>query len=293
MKNLIDPIQLAAKTEKIVCKGNKRRYLRFGTTPDYGTGIATGYTLGCNLRCLFCWASETRDNLEISNSFYSPEEVFEILYNIAKKHPKINRVRISDGEPTIGREHLFELLELVEKSDLDNFILETNGTLLGNDEKYVRDLSKFRKLFVRVGLKAGTSEAYSRITKALPETFELPFQAIRYLYKYKIPCSIAAMSQDPRFMTALERISLIVKLGTIDPALVLKLEEEMTILFPTAKKRLEAGGWNSNDLNLPFFLKGPLFKFVQISYEPIRLVAKRRISFKHTIKNIIQLRHGI
>ena len=293
MKNLIDPIELAAKTEKIVCKGNKRRYLRFGTTPDYGTGVATAYTAGCNLKCIFCWASETRDNLEISKSFYSPEDVFGILSGIVKKHPKIDKVRISDGEPTIGRQHLLELIELVEKSDIGKFILETNGTLLGKDETYVRDLSKFRKLVVRVGLKAGTSEAYSRITNALPKTFELPFQAIRHLYKYKIPCSIAAMSQDPRFMTPLERISLIVKLGTIDPALVLKLEEEMTILFPTAKKRLEAGGWSNKNLNLPFFLRNPLFKLVQISYEPIRLVAKRRISFKHTIKNIIQLRHGI
>ena len=292
MKKFIDPIELAAKTEKIVCDGTKKIYLRFGTTPDYGTGVATAYTSGCNLRCVFCWASETRDNLEISKNFYSPEEVFENLSEIVKKHPKIDKVRISDGEPTIGRQHLMELIELVEKSDISKFILETNGTLLGKDESYVSDLSKFRKILVRVGLKGGTPEAFSKITNALPEAFELPFQAIRNLYKYKVPFSIAAMSGDPRFMTPIERISLIVKLGTIDPALVLKLEEEFTILFPTTRKRLAAGEWGNNNINLPFYLK-PLLKFVQISYEPVNLLAKRKISIKNTIKNIIQLRHGI
>jgi uncharacterized Fe-S cluster-containing radical SAM superfamily protein len=293
MNNFIDPIDLVAKIEKIVCDGNKRKYLRFGTTPDYGTGVATAYTTGCNLRCIFCWASETRDNLEISKSFYSPEDVFEILQEIVKKNPKIDKVRISDGEPTIGRNHLLELIELVEKSGIGQFILETNGTLLGNDESYIKDLSKFRKLSVRVSLKGGTPEAFSKVTNALPEAFELPFQAIRNLYEYKIPCSIAAMSGDPRFMTPIERISLIVRLGTIDPALVLKLEEEFTILFPTTKKRLEAGGWRNKNLNLPFYLRNPLFKYVQISYEPVKLLAKRKISIKQTIKNIIQLRHGI
>ncbi len=293
MKNLIDPIELAAKTKKIVCKGNKRRYLRFGTTPDYGTGVATGYIAGCNLRCAFCWASETRENLEISKSFYSPEDVFEMLSEIVKKNPRIDKVRISDGEPTIGRDHLLELIELVEKSDIGSFILETNGTLLGNDETYVSDLSSFRKLSVRISLKGGTSEAFSRITNAVPEAFELPFQAIRNFYKYNVPCSVAAMSGDPRFMTPLERISLIVKLGTIDPALVLKLEEEFTILFPTTKKRLETEGWIYNYTNLPFYLRWPIMKFVQISYEPVKLLAKRKISIKNTIKNLIQLRHGI
>lgn len=293
MKKFHDPLELAAKTEKIVCKGNKRRYLRFGTTPDYGKGVATGYTAGCNLRCMFCWASETRDSPELANSFYSPEDVFKILYEIVKKNPKIKNVRISDGEPTIGRDHLLGLIELVEKSDISKFYLETNGTLLGNDESYVRDLSKFRKLVVRVSLKGGTPEAFSRITHAVPEAFELPFQAIRDLNKYKIDFNVSAMSGDPRFMDPLDRISLISRLGTIDPALVLKLEEEMTILFATARKRLKAEGWSSGNIKLPFFLRGPIRKYVQVSYEPVKSIMKTKISIKNTIKNIIQLKHGI
>lgn len=170
---LFDPIDLAARTEKIVCRGNTRRYLRFGITPDYRTGVATGYNAGCNIRCIFCAASHTRDNPDMANRFYSPEEVFQILYEIVKKHRRINVVRISDGEPTIGREHLLELIEHVERSDVRKFYLETNGTLLGNDESYVRDLSRFRKVVVRVSLKGGTPETFSKIAGSVPEAFEL------------------------------------------------------------------------------------------------------------------------
>jgi uncharacterized Fe-S cluster-containing radical SAM superfamily protein len=290
---LFDPIDLAARTEKIVCKGNTRRYLRFGTTPDYGKGVATGYTAGCNIRCVFCAASHTRDNPDMANRFYSPEEVFHILYEIVKKHRKINVVRISDGEPTIGREHLLELIEHVEKSDIRKFYLETNGTLLGNDESYVRDLSRFRKVVVRVSLKGGTPETFSKISGSVPEAFELPFQAIRNIYKYKVDCQVSAMVGDPRMMDPLERISLISRLGIIDPALVLKLHEEFTILFPNAIKRLEATGWNNGNMKRPFYLRGPLGKFVQVSYVPARSILKTQISFGNTIKNIIQLRHGI
>ena len=290
--SLFDPIDLAARIEKVVCKGNTRRYLRFGTTPDYGK-IATGYTAGCNIKCVFCAASHTRDDPEIANRFYAPEEVFQILYEIVKKDLKINAVRISDGEPTMGREHLLELIEHVERSDIRKFMLETNGTLLGNDESYVRDLSRFRKLTVRVSLKGGTPESFSRITGAVPEAFELPFQAIRYLYKYRINCQVCAMAGDPRMMDPLERIALLSRLGMIDPALVLKLQEEFTILFPNAIKRLEATGWQNGHAKRPFYLRGPLGKFVQVSYVPVRSILKTQISFKNTIKNIIQLRHGI
>lgn len=290
---LFDPLELTRKTEKQVTQGNKRKYLRFGTTPDYRTGIATGYAAGCNLRCAFCWANETRDDLDLAKDFYSPEEVFDILSEIIAKNPGIDKMRISDGESTIGREHLLGLIELCERSDLNLFVVETNGINLGNDESFVKDLASFKKVFVRVSLKAGTPEAFSRKTGAVPESFELPFQAIRYLKKYGMDFGVSAMSADPRFMDPLERISLITQLGNIDPALVLRLEEEMTILFPTTSKRLSKKGWNILHDHVPFYLRGPLRKYVQISYEPVYSLKKQKVSLRHTMKNLIQLRHGI
>ena len=290
---LFDPVELTKKTEKVVMQGNKRKYFRFGTTPDYNTGIATGYAVGCNLRCAFCWAHETRDDLELAKDFYSPEEVFDKLKEIVRQNPQMDKIRISDGEPTIGYDHLLELIELTEKSDIRFFFIESNGVLLGHNKDYVKELSKFKKLFTRVSIKAGTPEDFSRKTGAVPESFMLPFQGIRYLKEYKMDFGVAAMSVDPRFMTPLERVSLFTRLGEIDPELILKLEEEMTILFPTAKKRLKSHGWNTDHVQLPFFLRGPLKKYVQMSYASVHYLKRHKISYFHTLKNIIQLRHGI
>ena len=290
---LFDPIELSIKTESIVIQGNKRKYLRFGTTPDYGTGIATGYALGCNLRCVFCWANETRDNLELAKDFYSPEEVFHKLSEIISRNPKIDKMRISNGETTIGREHLLQFAELFEKSSFNKFVIETNGVLLGNDKSYAKELSKFKKSCIRISLRAATAEDWSRKTGATPETFMLPYQAIRHLREYNANYTVSAMSADPRFMTPLERISLITRLGEIDPKLVLNLEEEVAYLFPVAERLMKNHGWNVYHNNLPFFLKGPIQKYLQISYEPLNNIGKRKLSIRRTLKNLVQLRHGI
>jgi len=290
---LFDPIELSKKTEKFVIRGNKRKYLRFGTTPDYGTGVATAYGLGCNLRCVFCWANETRDNLDLGKGFYSPEEVFGNLSEIVHRNPKIYKMRISNCETTIGKDHLLEVAELIERSDHKMFIIETNGILLGNDENYIKELVKFKKSFIRVSLRAGTPEDWSRKTGAVPEAFMLPFHAIRRLHEHKAYFSVSAMSLDPRFMTTLERISLIIRLGEIDPALVLNLEEEVTFLHPVSKKLLNRIGWDINHANLPFFMRGFLNKYLQISYKPIVSLTQRKLNLGLTIKNFIQLRHGI
>ena len=141
---LFDPIALAAATEKVVCRGDKKKYFTFGMTWDYKTGVATGYTVGCNLRCVFCWSHSTRDDTEIAKDFFSPEELFERLAAIARKK-QLDQVRISDAEPTIGKEHLLKVIELVERSNIGRFVLETNGILLGHDKEYVKSLAQFKK----------------------------------------------------------------------------------------------------------------------------------------------------
>lgn len=290
-KKLFDPIKLAEATEKAVCRGNKRKYSHFGSTINYQTGIATGYTVGCCLRCIFCWSSDYRDNPDRVPDFYSPQDVFDRLSAIASEK-KLKQIRISDAEPTIGKNHLLEVLELTEKSDFQRFVLETNGILFGNDRNYVRSLRDYSKLWVRVSIKAGTPEAFSQKTGAVPEAFDLPFQGIRYLKEEGIDFDVAAMSADPRFMSPLERVSLIVKLGEIDPALVLNLEEEMVILYEKALKRLKAIGWNFRENQVSGLQKIPfLRRFLQVSYAPVSLLARSQISRGDVKKAVKELFH--
>jgi len=203
-----DPLELAKETEKIVIRsgpdGAERKYENFYAVGVYG-GIATGYCVGCCLRCVFCWVSWGRDFPEKHGRFYSPSEAFT---------------------------H-------VEESEFPLFILETNGILFGVDKDYVRKISEFTKPHIRVSLKAGTPEAFTKKTGAKPEVFEIPFQAIQNLSDHNVSFHVAAMSADPRIVTTEERENLTRKLAEIDPRLALSLEEEVMDSYNTTLARLK------------------------------------------------------
>jgi uncharacterized Fe-S cluster-containing radical SAM superfamily protein len=235
-----DPLKLAGQTEQIVCDGNRRKYTKFSCPRMYG-GIATGYACGCCLRCICCWVHWSRDFPEKHGSFKSPDEVFAELSRMAYRK-KVDQLRISGAEPTLGKSHLLSLLELVERSTFRLFILETNGILLGADSEYAREISRFEKVHTRVALKAGTPEAFMKKTGAKPKFFDLPFQGIRNLLSAGASCHVAAMSADSRFMKEQERKDLFERLEEIHPALVKNLEEEIVTPYPAARERLRHAG---------------------------------------------------
>jgi uncharacterized Fe-S cluster-containing radical SAM superfamily protein len=235
-----DTVELALETEKIVCRGDARKYTDFYVVGVYG-GIATGYAAGCCLRCVFCWVDWSRDYPEKFGKFCSPDEAFQKLRTAALRRA-VSKLRISGAEPTIGKNHIVGLLERVEASEFPLFILETNGVLFGVDKSYVRTIARFRKPHVRVSLKAGTPEAFTRKTGAKQENFELPFRAIENLMDCGVSFHVAAMSGDPRIMTPEERNCLIDRLATIDPRLPLDLEEEVVDPYKTTLARLKYAG---------------------------------------------------
>jgi uncharacterized Fe-S cluster-containing radical SAM superfamily protein len=154
------------------------------------------------------------------------------------------------------------LLEHVEASEFPLFILETNGILFCVDKDYVRRISKFTKPHVRVSLKAGTPESLARKTGAKPESFEIPFQAIRNLLDHRVSFHVAFMSADPRITTPEERNSLMQKLAEIDPRLLLSLEEEVMDPYNTTLARLKYANvkveWPLKQIYAP--IKKPLKK---------------------------------
>lgn len=234
-----DPVELAKETEKIVCKGDARKYTDFYATGVYG-GIATGYTVGCCLRCFYCWVDWSRDFPEKLGDFYTAKQTYENLKKAAYKFG-VKKLRISGAEPTLGREHLIALLKLVEESEFGLFILETNGILFGADETYVRELSNFTKPHIRLSLKAGTPEGFEKRTGAKKESFELPYLGIEYLKKAGMSFHVAAMT-DRRVMSGEERKSLLKKLSEIDIDLATHLEEERIDPYETTLERLKKAG---------------------------------------------------
>ena len=143
---MYDPLELSKITEKLVTKELMKKYYRFRPAKFYG-GISTADTVGCNLRCKFCWSGNSVWNAKNTGEFYSPEDVAETLLNIAEAKG-YNQIRVSGGEPTIGKNHLINLLNCISPDMV--FILETNGILLGADKRYIDDLSKFNNLHIRV-----------------------------------------------------------------------------------------------------------------------------------------------
>lgn len=235
-----DPLELAKRTEEIVCDGDRRKYTKFTCPRMYG-GIATGYACGCCLRCVFCWVNWSRDFPEKYGMYKSPGEVFDELRRIARRRG-VDQVRLSGAEPTIGKRHLLGVFEKVEASAFRVFMLETNGILIGADPEYGREIARFKKVHTRVAIKAGNPEAFTQKTGARPEFFELPFQAIEKLLEVGASCHVAAMSADPRFMTGEERERLLERLRSIDVGLVRELEEEIVSPYHNARERLRHAG---------------------------------------------------
>ncbi|MDH7517835.1 MAG: radical SAM protein [Candidatus Thermoplasmatota archaeon] len=228
---MYNPLDLSKKTENMVVKGKDKKYYRFRATGFYG-GIATADTVGCNLRCKFCWSGNSVWNTEKTGNFYSPEQVAKKLLEIAE-HRKFTQVRVSGGEPTIGRDHLLSLLRNIPKKLI--FILETNGILLGEDKTYVEDLSNFKNIHVRVCLKGCDEQEFSWFTGADKKGFEYQIRSLENLRDEEISFNIALVS------TRKDRQLLFQKLKDMGLGEIMVEEEEIT-LYPQVRQRLEKEG---------------------------------------------------
>ncbi len=229
---MYDPIELGKKTEKIVCKDGKRKYYRFRATRFYG-GSATADTVGCNLRCVYCWNWRINNNPSAYGTFYSPVDVARRLSSMARRHG-YTYVRVTGGEPTLCFSHLLELIDAIPSHYI--FILETNGILLA-EERRVKELSSFPNIYVRVSLKGVDGESFSRITGAKPEYFDYQMRALELLHRY----NVAARPAISVNLFPLERIKeLQRKLLEIDESYILELEP--IIDYGGAYKRLRDAG---------------------------------------------------
>jgi len=225
---MYDPIELSKKTERIVTKNGKKKYHRFRFTRFYGRS-ATADSVGCNLRCIFCWSDRAVRLPNKMGRFYSPDEVVDKLIELANDN-KCKIIRISGAEPTIGRSHLLALLDLVDAYD-KIFILETNGILLGADRKYVEELSSYRRLHVRVSLKGCSEEEFRFLTRA-KEGFSYQIRSLEYLSDYGVsfhPSVVSTRGEEEKMIEILEDIG--IKRNVI--------EWEKLKLYPPVKERLK------------------------------------------------------
>lgn len=234
----LDPLRYTQELEKIVVRGVERKYYRAARAARWYGGIATADCTGCNLKCIFCWSGLPRDQPHKIGEFYTPEEIFRRLDRCATARG-YTQLRISGNEPTIGKQHLLKLLELVEEKKKYAFILETNGILIGSDASYAKALSRFKCLHVRVSLKGTNSEEFTRLTGASPNAFDLQLKALENLLNANVRCHPAVMLS---FSSKANYRELIEKLRAIDRELAEEVEEEYVFLYPLVVERLKKAG---------------------------------------------------
>ena len=231
---MYDPVALARRIESFVCKGNLRKYYRFRPAGFYG-GIATADCVGCCLRCRFCWALNVTDRPRQVGHFYSPTEVANRLIKIARQKG-FQQIRLSGNEPTLGRQHLLEVLDAIPRDLL--FVLETNGILIGADPGYARALARYPHLEVRVSLKGADPREFQRLTAARAESFELQIAALKHLCESAVRCYPAVMASfsEPSNLEALRK-----RLGRLSPDFD-DLEIEEVICYPRVQEEINKAG---------------------------------------------------
>jgi len=166
--------------------------------------------------------------------FYTPKEIADELVALAKrKH--LNQLRVSGGEPTIGKRHLLELLDQLQNKGY-NFILETNGILIGHDENYAQELSKYDFIHARVSLKGCNQQEFATLTGAKPEDYTLQLKSLQHLVKAGVSCHPSVMIS---FSSNKNLQHIIEQLKQINPRLDENLELEELILYPHVNKRLQ------------------------------------------------------
>ncbi len=179
-----DPVERGRAVEAAVMRGEKRKYYRFRASKYYG-GIATADAVGCCFLCAYCWNYWRNLNPdEARGEFLGPREVSRRLLRICERKGE-TKVRISGAEPVLGDrsfEHVVDVIRRISsRNPFLDFILETNGFFLGFNPEFAKELSGFRRLFVRVSIKGWDEESFERITGARGEFFHYPIEAIRIL----------------------------------------------------------------------------------------------------------------
>jgi len=215
-------------------EGMERKYYRIRSARWYG-GIVTADCVGCGLLCRFCWVSDTVMSRPADvGKFYTPRKVADGLVSLAKKC-NLNLLRISGGEPTIGKSHLLQSLDNLQGKGY-RFILETNGIPIAYDDSYAKSLSKYNFVHVRVSLKGCSEEEFTMLTGAKSHGFTLQLKALKNLVNAGVDCHPSVMAS---FSPRKNLRNLIQRIKQISPSLAEEMEIEELILYPHVIKRVQ------------------------------------------------------
>jgi len=189
-----DPLRRSEETELLVMNGRDRLYSKFRAAPYYG-GIATADAIGCSFLCAYCWNYGRNEDPARFGKFYPPENVARKLLEIARKR-SFSLFRVTGSEPILGEasfDHLVAVMESILNAEpRSNFILETNGLMLGYKKGLAQRLN-FQRVIVRIAVKGVDPESFEKVTGARSEFFDYPLIALRTLRQVGVRAWLALM----------------------------------------------------------------------------------------------------
>jgi uncharacterized Fe-S cluster-containing radical SAM superfamily protein len=127
----------------------------------------------------------------MSGEYNSPSGVASKLLGLAEKHD-CDQYRVSGAESILGRASALHLVEVIKRVD-GNFVIETNGIMLGADPTLISILKPLPHVHVRLCIKAHHGLDFERITGAKPDGFAYQLIAVEALREARISHTIAVM----------------------------------------------------------------------------------------------------
>lgn len=128
---------------------------RFNRTINY---LRISVTDRCNLRCTYCMPKEGISLIPHSE-ILSYEEIVEITKVLVDMG--ITKVRLTGGEPLVRKDIVVLVSKLAEIKGITDFSMTTNGSLLANYAKSLKDAGLHR---VNISLDTLDPERYKEIT---------------------------------------------------------------------------------------------------------------------------------
>lgn len=142
-------------------------------------------TSSCNLKCIYCYEGNNKNNLFISKEIinYSVDFLFKIM---KENDDKKLSVTIHGGEPFLAFDLIKYLVEVIKRRSLDfgvelSFICTTNGTIL-NDEMIKFISKEIKNISISLDGKKDTQN-YTRPYKNGQGTHEIVEKNLKKLLK--------------------------------------------------------------------------------------------------------------
>lgn len=95
----------------------------------------------CNSNCPCC-ITHNPDTFELT-----VQDVENTVRAALKNQSSINTATLTGGEPTI-HPHLFELLDVLNRPEIDYVSVNTNGIRIANDEDFVKELATKKNIYI-------------------------------------------------------------------------------------------------------------------------------------------------